>query len=125
MLISSLNASNPDPIPVDSDPTIAAFEEVIDQIVQSAQNSYEAIQQAAIQKAEKEEEIQKQITFLSGAVQQAEASLSGAEGASHAPPPSAPSQSASVNLDYNQQQVVFWKNKLIQAEIPDGDTSSE
>ena len=122
MLISALNAGNPDPNPVDSDPVIASFEQAIDQIVKTQTSNYQAIQQAAIQKAEKQEELQKQIAFLSGAVEQAEAALSGAQGASNSPPPS---QSPNGNVSYSEQQVNYWKTKLVQAEIPDGDFSAE
>lgn len=122
-LLNAVSSPNSQaPLPANSDPTLIAFGEIIDQIVQASNQSYQQTQQAAIQKAEKEAELQKQIAFLSGAVEQAEAGLSGAQGNSAPPPNTAPAQTAGEGLDYHQQQVVFWKEKLIQAEIPDGDT---
>jgi hypothetical protein len=115
----------PPPLPANSDPTLIAFGQIVDQIVKSSQQSYQQIQQAAIQKAEKEEELQKQISFLSGAVEEAQASLSGSQANTDPPPDKAPVENAATDLNYHQQQVVFWKEKLIQAQIPDGDTSSD
>ena len=115
-----------DPIPSDNyDPTLKIFEQMIDNIVLNDQKNLKAQEQEAVEKSQKEAEIEaackQKIAFLDGAVQQAQAALAGVT-TPPPPPPVASSTPPAFTTDENQvfqeSQVAYWKAKLSQAALP-------
>lgn len=118
-------APSADPIPSDNyDPTLATFEQMVDHIVLNEQKNSQAVEQAAIQKAQQLAALQEKIAFLTGAVHQAETALAGVSPSSPPPvdTPSDPALATEAQKAFALSQVAYWKAKLTQAGIPDGTT---
>jgi len=120
---SPSTGSSTDPIPADNyDPTLRAFEQMVDQFVLNDQKNAQNITQAAIQKQEKIQAFEQKVAFLTGALHQAETAMAGVS--ESAPPaatnPQDPSAASATESAYQRSQLAYWKSKLTEAENPDG-----
>ena len=123
LIFPSLLGNGPDKAPTDNyDPTLKVFEEMVDRIVSKDLKDKKAEEQAAVEKAKMVAERQREMAFLSGAVQQAEVALQGMPSSSPRPLDAAQTLSVpnEVEKAVKESQLLYWKAKLIQAGIPDG-----
>ena len=119
-----LPSGGPDKAPTDNyDSSLKVFEEMVDRIVSKKLKDSKAEKQAAIEKAKIEAEQQRKMAFLMGAVHQAEAALAGTPSPSRPLDPQSPQAPGPLSeRDHKEDQLIYWKAKLIQAGIPDGTT---